>query len=273
MVAQYKDPIASVIEVSDRGGLSLAVTLQDQTTGVLDLPMLLEVSTPTLAADTVVDTNTVTLTAGHGLTTGANLGDILEIASTVNGSFFIQCEIISVLGDVVTVDCPVSHIFTTTESVVIHSKEQMNVDGSVTPVKFSVAPLSNQKGDMTRIIFEFRDTSDMDFETFGGGTALTNGLVIRINNGDGTYRNLYNFKSNGDIIEQCFDHSFDNNLGNTIHGFAARLTWAGQSKHGVAVRLDGSLGTGESVEGIVQDDLTGMDRLHITLQGSELQGD
>jgi len=267
--------LAQSIETSARGGVSLGVTLQDQTTGVLDVPFLLSESEPTLAADTVVGLYTVTLSPGHGLINLAhpagNIGDILEIADTTNGSFFMQCAIQDITGDVVTVDCPVNRVYTTTESLLSVSHVDMNVDGSVTPVVFSVLPFSVQQGDMVRIIVEMRDNSAMDFETFGGIPELANGCIIRVNNGDGTYRNLYNFKSNGDIIEQCFDHDFFLNNGGNTRGFTARLTWGGQSKHGVVVRLDGSLN--ESLEFIVQDDLTGLTRMHWTAQGSELQGE
>jgi hypothetical protein len=267
------------IEISDRGGTSLGVTLQDQTTGVLDVPFLLNESSPTLAADTVVNSRDITLTAGHGLINqphpAGNIGDVMEIADTTNGSFFMQCGILAIVGDVVTLDCPVNRIYTTANSLLSVSHIDMNVDGSVTPVIFSILPFSLQKGDMTRVIVEMRSLDDMDFTTFGGLPELTNGCVIRVNNGDGTYRNLYNFKSNGDIIEQCYDHRFlAPRGGNVTNGFTARLTWAGQSKHGVAIRLDGSLG--ESLEFIVQDDLTdadGLIRMHWTGQGSELQGD
>ena len=256
------------IEITDRGGTGVAVFIQDQTTGVLDVPFLFTESTPTLAVDTVINSRIVTLTAGHGLTT-ADAGKVMEVADTTNGSNFMQCEIVSVTGDDVLVDCPVNRIYTTTESLVAVSNKDMNVDGSSTPVIYSVLPFSLQLGDMVRIITDIRDNSSMDFETFGGLPALTNGVVVRVNNGDGTYRNLYNFKSNGDIIEQCFDHQFFLNNGGNIRGFTARLTWGGQSKHGVVIRLNGALF--ESLEFIIQDDLTGLTRMQWTAQGSEVQ--
>jgi hypothetical protein len=272
MTRRFK-PTGIPIEVSDRGGVSVPVTLQDQTTGLLDLPFLLGVTTPTLAIDTVVNSRTITLTAGHGLTTAANAGDTIEIAEPTQGAFFLQCDIITVVGDVVTLDCPVNRVYIATTALVGHSSKEMNIDGSITPVVFSIVPFPAQSGDITRLMFEIRDGSSMDFETFGGIAALINGVVVRVNNGDGTYRNLYNFKSNGDIIEQCFDHEFATNIGGGTRGFAARLSFAGQSKHGVAVRLDGAVGTGEALEIIIQDDLTGLLRFHIVGQGSELQGD
>ena len=249
------------------GTTGFNVFLGDQTEGVLDVPFLQQLSTPTLAADTVIDSRDITLTAGHGLT-GADAGKVVELADITNGSYFMQCDITGVSGDVVTLDCPVNRIYTTTESLVAVSNADMNIDGSTTPVIFSVLPFSAQAGHMTRMICEMRDAADMDFTTFGGIPELTNGVVVRINNGDGTYRNLYNFKSNGDIIEQCFDHSFLlPKAGNSIRGFTTRLTWAGQSKRGVTISLDGS--KNESLELIVQDDLTGLDRMHWTCNGHE----
>ena len=259
------------IETSARGGRSVAVTLQDQTTGVLDLPFLQDANAISLAADTVVGSRNITLTAGHGLTTVANAGDVIELADNADGSFFTQCEIVTVTADVILLDCPVNRIYTTAASTISHSIKSMNVDGSVTPQIFTVKPLSTQAGDITRIICEIRDNAAMDFETFGALPALTNGVAVRVNNGDGTYRNVFNFKSNGDIILMCFDHNFAVNNGGGTRGFTSRITFAGQSKHGVAIRLDGALG--EELEMVIQDDLTGLTRMHWVGQGSELQGE
>ena len=263
--------ITSPLETTARGGTGIPVFVQDQTTGVLDLPFLQDLGAITLAADTVVGSRNITLTAGHGLTTGANARDIIELADSVNGSHFMQTELVTVTGDVILLDSPVNRIYTAASDLVGVSKRQMNVDGSTTPQIFDISPLPQQSGDITRIICELRDTVAMDFETFGGIPALTNGLVLRVNNGDGTYRHIANFKSNGSIIQMCFDHSFATNNGGGTRAFTARLSFAGQEKHGVAVRLDGAVGTGERLELIVQDDLTGLTRMQWMAQGSEVQ--
>lgn len=263
------DLLSSVIETSSRGGVSLAVTLQDQTTGVLNLPFLKLVATPTLATDTVVGESTFTLSGGHGLTAG-NVGNIIELADDRNGSHFLQATITDVTADVVTIDCFVNRVYPAANTVIAVSTSEMNVNGAVTPQVFSVAPLPFQSGDITRLILQIVDENDMDFSTFGGNGLLPKGLLLRINNGDGTYRNLYNWKSNGDIINVCFDHAFQENNGQTVRGFIARLTWAGQNKHGVAIRLDGALG--EQLELVVQDDLTTQTTVKVIAQGSELQG-
>jgi len=106
----------------------------------LSVPFLRTLSNPTLAANTVVNSRDITLTAGHGLTSPADLGLIMELADSTNGSFFMQSSITAIVGDVITLDSPVNRIYTTAASLVAVSTDDMNVDGSVTPVIFTVLP-------------------------------------------------------------------------------------------------------------------------------------
>lgn len=257
--------ILEPLETTDRGNTGIPVFLQDQTTGPLDINFLNPVVSPTLATDTTVGLSAVIVADATGLVAGQTL----EIADTTNGTYFYTGTILSVVTTTITLDTPINRIYTTAASTMVASSSQMAVDGSTTPVVFSVAPLPLQSGDITRVIVEILDNSEMDFETFGALPALTNGIVMRVNNGDGTYRNLWNFKTNGDIIRQAFDYKFETNNGGGVRSFASRMTWAGQSKHGVAIRLDGALG--ESLEIIVQDNLTGLNSMQWVAQGSELQ--
>lgn len=246
----------------------LPVDIVFPTNPVLTVPFLSQLSTPTLAIDTVVDgvNRDVTLTAGHGLTV-ADVGEVLELADSTNGSFFMQAAITNVVLDVITLDTPINRVYTTAASLVAVSTLDMNVDGSVTPVTFSVLPFNLQRGAMEGVSMEMRDNAPMDFETFGGLPALLNGVVVRVNNGDGTYRNLYNFKSNGDIIERALIHSFFLNNGGNTRGFSSNIVWGGDANNGTTIPLDGS--AGQSLEVIVQDDLTGLARMHWSGDGKE----
>lgn len=242
---------------------------KSSTSPTLAIPFLLTLSNPTLAADTVVGSRDITLTAGHGLTSPADLGLTMELADASNGSFFIQSLITAIVGDVITLDSPLNRVYTTAGSLVAVSTAEMNVDGSVTPIIFKVLPFDLQQGNISRVLLEMRDATSMDFSTFGGLPVLDNGIVLRVNNGDGTFRHLHNFKDNGDIIEIAFDHAFLlPKGGNVINGFTSRITWGSESKHGAVIRLDGTLGQG--LELIVQDDLTGLLRMRWTAQGKEL---
>jgi len=261
--------IVNPVETSNRGNTAVKVFIQDQTSSVLTVPFLQTRSAITLTADTVVNSNVINVASLHG----AIVGEVIELAIT-GTSDFMQSDVTATTATTITLDQPVNQVYTVANSTVLRSTKNMIVDGSVTPQVFSVLPLPDQSGDMVRIIVELRGSAGgtVDYTTFGSETALTKGCVIRINNGDGTYRNLFNFKSNSDFFEQGFDHSFlDPKGGGTIPGFTGRVTWGGPSKHGVVIRVDGALG--EALEVVIQDDLTGGNtRFHLTAQGHEIQG-
>lgn len=283
MVAQTKDPIATIIETSARGGRSLAVTLQDQTTDMLDLIFLEEkVTGLTLSVDGVIESRTFTLTGGHGLTNANSQGHSIELAAP--SSRFIQAEILDVTGDVVTIDQPLSESFVATTTTVGTGNPNMSedaatgvaIDGSSTPVVFTIRPLPAQSGDITRIMLATKSSNTSDLTTFGGAAGLSVGLTLRKKREDGTYKNLYVYKDNFDIALHGFDtKQYDPKGGNTVNGFAGRVTFAGQSKHGVAERLDGELGEELQivVHELMDNTATGNTSVQFVAEGSELQGD
>lgn len=258
----------SSFETSDRGNTANKVFIQDQTTPILTVPFLQGRAAISLAVDTVLDSRDITLTGGHG----ALVGEIIELAdSTVLK--FMQSEVIAVNTNVITLDQPVNRVYFASTAIAQRSSGDMLINGSITPQIFSILPLPSQQGDMVRIILEIDGSTDMDSTTFGSDVALTNGCVIRVVEPDGNFKNLFNFKSNGDFLSQGFDHSFlQPKTGNATRGFTSRVTWGGQSKHGVVIRLDGSLN--EQLQVVIQDDLTlGTNtKFKITAQGHELQG-
>jgi len=259
--------ITTPLETSDRGGTGIPVFIQDQTTGLLDLHFVQLITALTLAVDTVVNSNSITVQSGHGLTTG-DAGTHIALFDVASATF-TSAELVSVAGDVLLLDSPMPRIFAVGAATAGAFLKNMNVDGSITPQVFSITARENISGDIVALAMEFRDTIPMDFDTFGGLPALTNGVVLRVNNGDGTYRNLYNFKSNGDIILMAQMHDFTENNGGGIRGFNAHLVFGGQENHGVVIRLDWTLS--EALELVVQDDLTGLTGMDWIGQGSEPQ--
>lgn len=270
----YLDFFNAAFEVSERGVTGLGIFTQDQTTPILSIPFLQTRASVTLLADTIVNSNDISLVTGHG----AVAGEVVEIAET-GTSNFIQAEVVSISGDNdVTLDSPVNRIYTVANSTAQISSKDLRVDGSTTPQIFSILPLPNQSGDITGIFLEIRGRPNgtIDFTSFGSEAPLDVGIVIRVNHGDGTYRNIFNFKSNSDFSEQANTPPtyLDPKGGNTIAGFSAPVKWSGQENYGVVVRVDGSLG--ESIEAIVQDDLTvgtrPNTRIHLSAKAHELQG-
>jgi hypothetical protein len=250
------------IETSDRGNAGVPVFLQDQTTELLGVPFLFDRGSFVLDGSTVRDTSEFDAVAGHGI----SVGEILEFA---NQSTFMQARVLIVLADHITIDTPFNHVYTGGDTMV-RSSDDLQVDGSVTSQIFTIKPLPGQVGDFTRVILVIESGSAMDYTKFGSITALLNGCVLRVKRENGDYRNIFNWKTNGEFIEHSFDSLFENKSGGGGFGFVGRSTFAGQSKRGVAIRLDGDLG--EELQVIVQDNLTiGLTKLKMVGQGHELQ--
>jgi hypothetical protein len=285
-ITQFPD--AFPIEISDRGGISVPVTLQDQTTDMLDLFFLEEkVTGLTLDADTAanLDLRVFTLTAGHGLTNANSQGHYIELADDLTGRF-VQSEILDITGDVVTMRQPVSRIFlaastsisTGNPNMVADAATGVVIDGSTTPIIFTIKPVGVQAGDITRILMASISDNTSDYTTFGGGNALTVGMTLRVKKSDGTFKNLYTYVDNRDFVLHGFDEKPDDPkaTGNATFGRASRITFAGQSKHGVAARLDATLGEELQIyiaELMISGGATGNIEVKFIAEGSELQGD
>lgn len=148
------------------------------------------------------------------------------------------------------------------------------IDGSVTPVVFNVKPDPAQMGDVTRLVIAFTSPNEVDLSTFGGAPALTRGLLLRVKRADGSFKNIFTYRSNFDLSMHGFDTT---NLvpktGNSTRGFVAMITFAGQENHGVVVRLDGRLG--EELQLVVNDAMdataTGNIRVVAMAEGSVVQ--
>lgn len=275
--------VISPLETTARGGVGVPVFIQDQTTDPLDLFFLQKkVTGLTLGANTVINEREVTLSTGHGLTTANSAGHIIDLTHTSVGTFY-RGEILSVTGNVVKVAPPLSGIyeiattsvFTGNSNIAQDSATGLPIDGSVAPVMFSLEPQLSQAGDITAITLAATSNNSSDLTTFGGAPALTDGMTLRINRGDGTYKNIFTYRNNFDIAIQGNDlQVFEPKAGNTTKGLSARVSFAGQENHGVAIRLDGALG--EALELVIyelmDDTASGNISVKFLAEGSELQG-
>ena len=274
--------IISPIETNTRGSKGLAVFIQDQTTDPLDLFFLQKkVEGLTLGANTVVGERTLTLSAGHGLTTANSAGHIIDLTRSPDGDFY-RGEILTITGDVVEVAPPLSDnyqiattgIYTGNSNMCGDSATGVAIDGSITPVVFSLDPRPSQSGDITAITLATTSPNFSDLTTFGGAPILVAGMTLRINRGNGTYKNIFTYRSNFDVAVQGNDlKTFDPKTGNTTKGTSAKIAFAGQHNHGVAIRLDGALN--EKLEVIIYELMNNTSTGNITVkflaEGSELQ--
>jgi hypothetical protein len=255
--------IVSPLETSDRGTVGIPVFIQDQTTESLDIPFLLDRGVFTIDGNTTRDSRFFNAVAGHSIVAG----EIIELADSAT---FMQARVLGVIVDAIEVDTPINHVYLDGASGT-RSTDDMRVNGSVTPQVFNILPLAGQAGDLTRVILRIESNSSMDYTKFGSLSPLGVGCVLRVKRANGDFRNQVNFKTNGDFIEKAYDNINQAKSGGGGFGFVSRLTYAGQSKHGVTIRIDGDLG--EEWQLVVQDDLSsGLTLLKMSAAGHELQG-
>lgn len=213
----------------------------------------------TIAVETVVDTNTITLADA----TGCSIGDYFGCFNTAgNRSYF--GVILNIAGNVLTMDSLLDFAFQVGDTAACLSRD-LNVDGSVTPQVFSiqVGPNATTSLDINRLMINMLTDSAVSLATFGDLPALTNGCLLRITNG--TKFNVFNVKSNADIANLCYDYDpkLATNPSQGQHGANFRNTFNGQDKLGVAIRVK----PGDRLDWIVQDDLTGLQQLRLIGEG------
>lgn len=248
----------SALPVETRIGESLDVFVQDQTTPPLDLYFIQQIGVPnTLAVAGAIDDMSITVTSDAGFTVGNRIGIF-----SGGGRFYFGQLLAKPGANVLNLDTPLDFAFPIGSPVLAATRE-LNVNGSVTPQTFEVRGTGTFEIDITRIIISMITTTAVDLSLFGNLVALTNGIVLRRT--DTVTRNIWNIKTNLDMLNLSFDFELfaATNPVQGIDGLGVRYTFAGQDKHGVAVRL----GLDDSLELIVQDNLTGLTQFRMIAQG------
>lgn len=242
------------------------VIIQDQATRPFSFRLNKYIQTGlTLAVDTIVNSKTIQLSSGHGLIGGESL---LFIEENGAPNFFFS-EVISVVGDVITLATIMPHAFSADKTAVIQYDVELNKNGSSSVY---IAELRNPYAipvDITRLLFHMTDSTPMDDALFGGGAALINGISLRKQMSDDEYWHLWNVKTNGDFGELAYDKQYDTKAPAGVYGMTVRLSYSGLDKHGVVIKLR----TNEALQLLVQDDLTGLLSFTITVQGHFAEGE
>jgi len=237
--------------------------IQDQHSPPIDNLFAEELDSFTLSADTIAATpvtlpNQFVATTGHGIiiTDEIFLLDVLK-----NRSFY--AIVIDVAGDAITIDRSLDLSYSAASTLGRIVNTNMAVDGSVTPRIFS-ARAGIIELDITRVIITMLSSSSMDDSRFGSLVALSNGLSFRLLNS--FKKTIFNFKSNQEIKQFCYDVDYSDKAPSGQFGLSARITFAGQDKHGVTLRI----GQDDYLQWIIQDNLEGLDALRIALMGHEV---
>ena len=236
------------------------VNVNDQTTQSIDFLFGRLDTLTTLSAQADPDDTTLTLTSATGFVAGTRVGVFSADDPDV---FYLGGQIGAPAGNVITVDTPIDQTLPNT-SAIAGTTMNMAVDGSSTTQIFQIGPVgagSTSVVQITRLLGSLLDSTAMDDGKFGGITALTNGIVLRKN--DGVMKNLWNAKTNADLQLICFDFKYSDKAPGGQFGANFRNTYGGQGAHGVVIELL----PGEYLEVLIQDDLTGLDDFRMMAQG------
>jgi len=259
---QIRDATGATLKLESNG--ALPVNVQDQTTSPVILPLVRIQGSTTLAATPAIGDLTVTVTDATGMVVGQHF----RIIDVTNDRYYFGA-ITAVSINTVTLDTPIDFAYGAGAQVTF-SDTNMAVDGSVTPVTFKLRtgnPSILSKVDITRLIVVCTTTSAVDLSKFGNLPPLANGIVFRRT--DVTTNNIFNAKTNFDLAVMTYDWTVYSatNPSQGIDGFTCKMTFAGQHKMGVALRVPQT----SNIEAVVQDNLTGLTELRFILEGHIVQ--
>lgn len=240
---------------------NIPVILQDQSSPALVIPMLQSLVSTTLAVQAVMNAYTFVVTSAVGLTVGTHC----RVIDPGNNRFY-QGIILGIVGTSVAVDTPIDFAYPAGVEFAT-GNSNMAVNGSVTPIVFKLrigATSVPGTADITRMIMTCETNDPVNLDRFGdiaGG--LTRGLVFRLRNG--VTQNIFNAKANKELAGIAYDFTpyTASNPALGINGFAWRLTFNGQEKIGVVLRV----AQNDNLEIWVQDDLSSLVSLSVILEG------
>lgn len=245
------------MDVNIISSIPLDVNVQDPTSPPIIVKFKKEISRTTSGVDTVLESNEITVVSNANFA----VDRYVTIFDNILEKFYVG-EVVNVVGNLITLDTPFEHVFPSGSTVII-SNTHMNVDGSAVKQVFGVRSVGtvDVSFDITRILITGLTSSPGDYASFGNLAKLNFGIVLRRVNG--INQTIFNAKSNGELANIMFDFEIFDAAKQGVDGFKGRLTFAGQSKLGVAVRLN----PGDNLELVVQDNLSGLDNLELIAEG------
>lgn len=252
-----------IIEPLESNG-AIPVNIQDQTTRpfAIKVNQILDTNF-TLASAPIVNTYDLELID----TSTLSIGDKIAFLEQNGFPQLMQGQILNIIGNNITMDRPVPYNFTPSATDIFTFNNLINVDGSATTEVFGITNFFDESVDITRFIFHCRDATSMDDGKFCGRTVLPRGVLLRKKLLNGNYINYWKVRNNGGWGELAYDKIYDEKAPAGLYGFTTRLTYGGQSKHGVVIRL----APGESIEFLIQDDLTGLESGVLMVEGHFVQ--
>jgi len=232
------------------------VYLQDQYTDIVDRFLTHKLGTATLAAPLEFDDRTIELEPGHGFTAG----EMIEIDDGDTRQY--QSRVLSVNVNTITIVNPLCFAFQT-DATVKRVSHDGNIDGSVTPVVFSMAPPPGVHWDINILSVNMLDDTAMDDGKFGGLAAPIEGVIYRVVNE--RCNNIFTAVDNGCYIRHCDWAMYSDKAPAGVYGFNAKRNFNSQNGDGVSVRIGGS--EVHEFQMVIAANLTGLTRFWNVIRG------
>lgn len=192
-------------------------------------------------------------------TSGVSTNNIIRVQE---GSRLFQANIISINGNTITTNIPLDYPYTSNADI-SEASIDLNVDGSVTPVIFSLEPTQQSIWHINRFICGMVHNGAGDDSKFGDLPALDRGVIFRQTNG--IQHTFFSARTNGELRIRMFDLDYSDKAGGGDYSTFFRRTFGGQDKNGAVIELDPF--QNESFEIVIQDDLTSLNKFNCVIQG------
>jgi hypothetical protein len=213
-------------------------------------------STTLTVAVTAGDTS-FTVADSTGIVTGNEL--ILRNATHQEDH---HLDVVNVAANVITVNRPIDVNYEIGDAVIeIEYNMAATIGSLASPISYKIKPLANERFQITRILLSMLDQTAMDDAKFGGISALTNGVAVRVFT-DSAFRTYTHWQSNSDLKDDMYDVEYSDKAPAGFYGLAGRWTF---TKGEFVADLDGA--NGDYLEILIQDDLTDLDDFNIKAQG------
>lgn len=187
--------------------------------------------------------------------TGAIQYNVINIKTPTK---FYQGLIKTISGNNITIN-PKLNFDITTDTIIEFGDYNMNKNGSVTPIEYILETPTNASWHLKTMNFSILDQTEMDDAKFGGITALTNGISLEKE--DGITEHYWLVYSNGGFEEQGYTTKYSSKAPAGYYGFNGRKDI--MEVNGTIVKLE----NGEKLKLIVNDDLTGLNKMTFTVNG------
>lgn len=257
--------------------VGMDMNLQDQTTPPIEHFLYQELADIVITGTPPKGTNVLTLEPGHGFVDPVPVTfsrDYLNIhyidpdLPQTLGMRFNQFAVIAVAGNDISITPPLPYDLIVAR---IETSKRVNVNMNLlgtfaSPIKFETRPPNGQKWDLTRMLPDMILSTGGDDGKFGNiANGITNGEYFGFE-GDLFTEYQVSLFDNGDLRATAFDLTYPSRSGGTgDFALGTRKTIAGQSKSGVAVRLNGA--NNDKFVKYSQDDLRTLLRYRIKVMG------